>query len=130
LEDIRLNRGSGRVLSGQRDRGFDVIDVGLLVGNFCLEAESAQIVSDEEGAIKAVVMIEDDLCVLLAGTVGVNPKSKPVSSTIMPPKSPPTYQAPLRASAGVASTVDDSATTMASFRINLPLSSASQAGTT
>src|SRR3546814_6373560 len=30
-----------------------------------------------------------------------------------------TYQAPSRASAGVASTVDDSATTMASFRINL-----------
>ena len=37
---------------------------------------------------------------------------------------------PSRASAGVASTVDDSATAMASFRINLPLSSASLEGTT
>jgi hypothetical protein len=34
-------------------------------------------------------------------------------------ESPPTYKAPSRASAGVASTVDDSATAMASFRINL-----------
>src|SRR3954468_4306176 len=56
----------------------------------------------------------------LLGMVGVRPKSKSISSTIIPPKSPPTYQALLRASAGVASTVDDSATTMASFRIIFP----------
>src|SRR3954468_8708118 len=56
----------------------------------------------------------------LLGMVGLRPKSKLMSSTIIPPKSPPTYQALLRASAGVASTVDDSATTMASFRIIFP----------
>src|SRR3954470_2784171 len=43
-----------------------------------------------------------------------------VSSTIIAPKSPPTYQAPLRAKAGVASKVDESATAMASFRIIFP----------
>src|ERR1044072_5106199 len=58
--------------------------------------------------------------VALLGMVGVRPKSKSISSTIIPPKSPPTYQALLRARAGVASTVDDSATTMASFRIIFP----------
>src|SRR5690349_11914430 len=62
--------------------------------------------------------------------IGPAPKSYGMSSTIIAPKSPPTYHALLRAKAGVASTVDDSATTMASFRINLPLSFASQPGTT
>src|SRR3954454_23234514 len=43
-----------------------------------------------------------------------------VSSAIIAPNSPPTYQAPLRAKAGVASKVDESATAMASFRIIFP----------
>src|SRR6476659_6139543 len=62
--------------------------------------------------------------------VGERPKSKSISSTIIPPKSPPTYQAPLRASAGVASTVDDSATTMASFRIIFPFLQRPKPGST
>src|SRR3954471_16729903 len=48
------------------------------------------------------------------------PMSTFVSSTIIAPNSPPTYQAPLRAKAGVASKVDESATAMASFRIIFP----------
>src|SRR4051794_1852017 len=48
------------------------------------------------------------------------PISTFVSSTIIAPNSPPTYQAPLRAKAGVASKVDESATAMASFRIIFP----------
>src|SRR3954468_6953208 len=43
-----------------------------------------------------------------------------VSSAIIAPNSPPTYQEPLRAKAGVASKVDESATAMASFRIIFP----------
>src|SRR3982751_1730213 len=50
----------------------------------------------------------------------VAPTSTFMSSTIMPPNSPPTYQAPLRAKAGVASKVDESANAMASFRIIFP----------
>src|SRR4028118_788184 len=54
--------------------------------------------------------------------------STSMSSTIIAPNSPPTYQAPSRAKAGVASKVDESANAMASFRIEFPLSSASQQG--
>ena len=93
---------------------------GALVGDFGLDAERAEIVADEERSVIAVIMVEHDLSVTRLVTVGVRPKSNSISSTIIPPKSPPTYQAPLRASAGVASTVDESATTMASFRIIFP----------
>ena len=49
---------AGRALiPGKRIDGLDVVDVGLLVGDLGLDAERAEIVADEQGAIEAVVMI-------------------------------------------------------------------------
>jgi hypothetical protein len=119
---LRAERRSWR-LERQTDGGLQLVEAGLLVGDFAFEPERTEIVTDEEATIVAIFVVETD-CIVTA------PTSMSMSSTIIAPNSPPTYIAPSRAKAGVASRVDESAIAMASFRINFPLSSASLSGTT
>jgi hypothetical protein len=54
-------RRESRAFAGKADAGLEAVEVSLLVGHLRFQPERTQVVADEQGAVIAIFMIENEL---------------------------------------------------------------------